>query len=65
MERLRGFADAVLGLHRVMPGPEGFIPMCGCGMPARHCPIIRAEHEVLGIAMPFSFDPPRPPYHEI
>jgi hypothetical protein len=44
---------------------DQFIPMCSCGNPARHCPIVRAEHEVLGVPMPFTFDPPRPPYYEV
>lgn len=63
MERLRAFIDAVLAMHRVLP--DRFIPMCSCGSPARHCPIVRAEHEVLGIPMPFTFDPVRPPYYEV
>jgi hypothetical protein len=52
----------VLDLHRVSPAAPGFIPMCSCGMPARHCDIVRAEHEALGIPMPFTLGPPRPPY---
>ncbi|HEY9391249.1 MAG TPA: hypothetical protein VIR27_15965 [Mycobacteriales bacterium] len=62
-DRLRAFTDAVLELHQV--SVDRFIPMCSCGNPARHCPIVRAEHEVLGIPMPFTFDPPRLPYHEV
>lgn len=61
-ERVRAFTEAVLGLHRVLPAVPGFIPMCSCRLPARCCDIVRAEHEVLGIVMPFSFDPLRPPH---
>ena len=64
-ERLRAFTDAVLGLHRVMPAAPGFIPMCSCGLPARCCDIVKAEHEVLGIAMPFTFGPLRPSNWEV
>lgn len=63
--RLRAFANTVLGLHQVTPGASGFIPMCSCGLPARHCAIVRAAHDVLGIAVPFSYDPPSPPYYEV
>jgi hypothetical protein len=62
-DRLRAFTDVVLEMHRVLV--DRFIPMCSCGNPARHCPIVRAEHEVLGIPMPFTFDSPRLPYHEV
>lgn len=64
-DTLRAFTDAVLGLHRITEAVRDFIPMCSCGLPARCCDIIRVEHEVLGIPMPFTFGPlPRPPYHE-
>lgn len=62
-ERLRAFTEAVMGLHRVLS--DRFIPMCTCGQPARYCEIVKAEHEVLGIPMPFTFDPVRPPYFEV
>lgn len=65
VERLRAFTEVIVGLHQVAPGVSGFIPMCSCGMPARHCAVLKAEHEVLGVPMPFSFGPPRPPYYEV
>ncbi|HEX5496949.1 MAG TPA: hypothetical protein VFX70_20495 [Mycobacteriales bacterium] len=62
-ERARAFVDAVLTMHQVLA--DRFIPMCSGGSPARHCPIVRAEHDVLGIAMPFDFGPlARPLYYE-
>ena len=64
-ERLRAFTDAVLGLHRVMPAVPGFFPMCSCGLPARCCDIVRIEHEVLGLAMPFTFGPLRPSHRRV
>ena len=63
VDRLLAYTDVVLDKHRVLV--DQFIPMCSCGNPARHCPIVRAEHEVLGVPMPFTFDPPRPPYYEV
>lgn len=65
VERLREFSDEILRLHRVVPAVAGFIPMCSCGLPARCCDIIRAEHELLNIAMPFTFDPLRPSRREV
>lgn len=63
-DSLRAFADAVLGLHQVLA--DRFIPMCSCGLPARHCQIVKAEHDVLGIVMPFEFGPlARPLYYEV
>lgn len=63
-DRFEEFAEAVLGLHRVLT--DRFIPMCSCGLPARHCAIVKAEHDVLGIAMPFEFGPlARPHYFEV
>lgn len=60
---MRAFIDTVLDMHRVLT--DRFIPMCTCGSPARHCPIVKAEHDVLGMAMPFTFDPVRPRYYEV
>lgn len=63
-QRLYEFTNAVLGLHRVLA--DRFIPMCSCGLPARHCPIVKAEHDVLGMAMPFEFGPlTHPLYYEV
>ncbi|HEX5496025.1 MAG TPA: hypothetical protein VFX70_15760 [Mycobacteriales bacterium] len=63
-DRFQAFTETVLGLHRVLA--DRFIPMCSCGSPARYCPIVRAEHDVLGIAMPFDFGPlARPLYYEV
>lgn len=58
-ERLRAFSWEMLRLHRALPAAPGFIPLCSCRLPARHCEIIRAEHELLDIRMPFTFGPPQ------
>ncbi|HEX5494206.1 MAG TPA: hypothetical protein VFX70_06505 [Mycobacteriales bacterium] len=66
IERFRRFTDTVLDLHRVTAAAQDFLPMCSCRLPARCCDIVRAEHEVLGMPMPFTFGPlARPPYYEV
>lgn len=63
---LRAFTHVVLDLHRVTAAAHDFLPMCSCRLPARCCDIVKAEHEVLGIPMPFTFGPlARPPYYEV
>lgn len=57
--RLHAFSLEMLRLHRLVPVVPGFFPMCSCKLPARHCEVIRAEHELLNIDVPFTFDPPQ------
>lgn len=65
-DRLRAFAEAIVALHQVAPDVPGGIPLCVCGMPARHCAVIKAEHDLLGMPMPFEFGPlVRPYYYEV
>lgn len=64
VDRLVAFRNAVLGLHLLKtPVDPDFVPMCSCGLPARCCVILRAEHEVLGIPMPVQFGSLTRPYY--